>query len=121
MFTGLSVDKLVLISILAAFLIGPERLPRYTAALRDWLSRARDYATDARERLRDEMGDEFSDLDWRALDPRRYDPRRIIAEALVGEDPSAQPSTLSRAAVGSPLRHRPLNAGEAAPFDPEAT
>jgi sec-independent protein translocase protein TatB len=37
---------------------------------------------DAKQRLREEVGD---DVDWQQLDPRRYDPRRIVREALLDE------------------------------------
>ena len=34
------------------------------------------------ERMREEMGPEFDEVDWRRLDPRQYDPRRIVMDAL---------------------------------------
>jgi sec-independent protein translocase protein TatB len=37
----------------------------------------------AKERMRDEMGPEYDDVDWKKLDPRQYDPRRIIRTALL--------------------------------------
>ena len=40
-------------------------------------------ATGAKEQLREEVGDDIADMDWRKLDPRQYDPRRIIKEALL--------------------------------------
>ena len=39
-------------------------------------------AQGASRQMRDEMGPEFDDIDWRKLDPRQYDPRRIVREAL---------------------------------------
>jgi sec-independent protein translocase protein TatB len=39
-------------------------------------------ADGAKERLREEMGPDFDDVDWKKLDPRQYDPRRIIRQAL---------------------------------------
>ena len=39
-------------------------------------------ANGAKDRMRDEMGPDFDDVDWKKLDPRQYDPRRIIREAL---------------------------------------
>ncbi len=32
--------------------------------------------------MREELGPDFDDMDWKKLDPRQYDPRRIIREAL---------------------------------------
>ncbi|MET1019756.1 MAG: Sec-independent protein translocase TatB, partial [Microterricola sp.] len=79
--------------------------------------------------MRDEMGPEFDDVDWKKLDPRQYDPRRIIREALTDDTPDAATAaaaapTLTRAARSvTPARttSAPLAAGEAAPFDSEAT
>ncbi len=82
---GLTFDKLVMIAILAAFLIGPERLPAAAA----WIGRAirglRVLGDGAKSRIREEMGEEFDQIDWKKLDPRAYDPRRIVREAL--QDP----------------------------------
>lgn len=80
---GLTFEKLLVIGVIAAFIIGPERLPdaaeRLAGAVR-WL---RGQADTAKDRLREEMGDEFDEVDWRKLDPRQYDPRRIIRDALL--------------------------------------
>ncbi len=78
MFLGLSFEKLVVIAIIAAFLIGPQKLPQYAASLARLARRVREMADTAQDRVREEMGPEFEDLDWRKMDPRQYDPRRII-------------------------------------------
>ena len=31
----------------------------------------------------DQLGPEYSDINWRQYDPRQYDPRRIVREALI--------------------------------------
>jgi hypothetical protein len=38
--------------------------------------------------MKDEMGPEFDEVDWKKLDPRQYDPRRIIREALLDDSPA---------------------------------
>ena len=52
------------------------------------------------------------------LDPRQYDPRRIVREALLEEKkrPANAAEKLNR-----PKPIKPLELGEAPPFDPEAT
>jgi sec-independent protein translocase protein TatB len=45
----------------------------------------RNLATNARSQLKDQMGPEFDEVDWRQFDPRQYDPRRIVREALMEE------------------------------------
>ena len=89
MFFGLTIEKLLLIGVIAALIIGPERLPKYAESLARLSKRAREAMQGAKTRMRDEMGPEFDDVDWRKLDPRQYDPRRIIREALLEDTPTA--------------------------------
>ena len=83
--------ELVVLLVVAIVVIGPERLPKYAAELGRLVREVRTFARNAREQVRSEMGEEFDDVDWQALDPRRYDPRRIVREALL-EDDDEQPS-----------------------------
>ena len=118
MIFGLSFEKVLIIAIIAAFLIGPQKLPQYAASLARLVKRARQMADSAQERVREEMGPEFEDLDWKKMDPRQYDPRRIIREALLEDEPvPAKPITPSQSAE---LKRAALD-GLAAPFDPEST
>lgn len=145
---GLTFEKLLVIGLIAVFLLGPDRLPHYAAQFARLVRRLRDFADGARDRLREEMGPDFDDVDWRKLDPRQYDPRRIIREALLDDAEPARPairapraSAESSAATGHapsertpsqrpPSRRAPdVAAGEdavaagprATPFDAEAT
>ena len=86
---GLSFDKIVVIAIIAVFLIGPDRLPAYAAQLARIVRGVMKLADGAKDRLREEMGPEYDEVDWKRLDPRQYDPRRIIREALVESDVEA--------------------------------
>ncbi len=118
MILGLSLEKVVIIAIIAAFLIGPQKLPQYAASLARLVRRVRQLADVAQERVREEMGPEFEDLDWRKMDPRQYDPRRIIREALLDDDPAeARQATPSQSAQ----RTRAALDGLATPFDAEST
>jgi sec-independent protein translocase protein TatB len=89
---GLTFEKLLLIAVLAAFIIGPERLPAAAQALARFVRGVKAMANGTKERMRDEMGPEFDDIDWKKLDPRQYDPRHIIREALEEPAPLAKPS-----------------------------
>ena len=62
MFFGLDWDKLVLILIVAALLVGPERLPRYAETLARLTVRAREWLSGAKTRVKEELGDDFDDL-----------------------------------------------------------
>jgi sec-independent protein translocase protein TatB len=126
---GLTFDKLLIILVIALFLIGPDRLPGYAAQLARLVKTLRGFADGAKERMREEMGPEFDEVDWRKLDPRQYDPRRIIREALVDEViPPAKPVSANGPAPASRYREsayeqrqRKLGKSRPAPFDPEAT
>jgi len=82
---GLSFDKLLIIGVVAVFLLGPERLPKYAAQLGRLVRSLRTMANSAKDRMRDEMGPEFDEIEWKKLDPRQYDPRKIIRDALATE------------------------------------
>ena len=81
--------ELLVLGAVAVVVLGPERLPTYAAQLGHWVREARTFARGAREQVRKEMGEDFDDIDWQALDPRRYDPRRIVRDALLDEDDEA--------------------------------
>ena len=103
---GLTFEKLLIIGVIAVFLLGPERLPHYAAQLGRLVRSLRDMATGAKDRMREEMGPDFDDVDWKKLDPRQYDPRRIIREALTDVDPFAE--ARRKPVVGTRGREREL-------------
>lgn len=140
MFFGIDMEKIVIILVVAALLLGPEKLPRYAELLAKFTVRARDWLNGARSRVKDEMGEDFDDIEWRKLDPRQYDPRRIIRDALLDDTPSAParaaaiaPAVVAAPAVASspastlasggprPGRDRDADPDASVPFDSEAT
>ncbi len=115
---GLTFDKLLIIGIIAVFLLGPERLPYYASQLARLVRKLREFANGAKDRMREEMGPDFDEIDWKKLDPRQYDPRRIIREALTEEEPvKVKPPVESAYAQ----RQRKIAEGAATPFDGEST
>jgi sec-independent protein translocase protein TatB len=112
--------KLLVIAVLALFLVGPEKLPEYAAKLARFVRAARGMLDDAKDRVREELGPDFDEEEWRKLDPRQYDPRRIIRDALLeppeprrrDTEPEAEPEPV---AVQKPVRR------QLATFDDEAT
>jgi sec-independent protein translocase protein TatB len=118
---GLTIEKLLVIGVIALFLIGPDRLPAYSAQFGRLVRQLRDMASGAKDRMRDELGPDFDDMDWKKLDPRQYDPRRIIREALqektATQDDSATPVVMESAYQ----KRKRLTQGVAAPFDPDAS
>lgn len=85
---GLTFEKLIIIGVIAAFIIGPEKLPAYSAMLAHWVRRVRDATNGAKTRIKEELGDDFDDVDWKKLNPRQYDPRQIIRTALLEDSPA---------------------------------
>lgn len=112
--------KLIFIAVLAIFLVGPEKLPDYAAKLAHFVKAARSMLDDAKDRVREELGPDFDEEEWRKLDPRQYDPRRIIRDALLEpseprrREPEPEAETVA-APAPAPVRK------QLATFDDEAT
>ncbi|MBT1544980.1 twin-arginine translocase TatA/TatE family subunit [Curtobacterium aurantiacum] len=117
-------DKILIIGVIGVLLLGPQRLPMYAQKLAEFVKAVRRFADTAKERMRDEMGPEFDDIEWQKLDPRQYDPRRIIRDALLDSGSGAaavQTAQVTASKVRATAPVVPLAAGEPAPFDAEAT
>jgi sec-independent protein translocase protein TatB len=120
----ISVEKVALLLIIAVLVLGPTKLPEYARKLGRLIRELRRMASGAQEKLRQELGPEFEDIDWRKMDPRQYDPRRIIREALLEDEPLPEPvvPTQTQPPVQPPARPVVrLSAGQKAPFDDEST
>ena len=133
---GINGPEFLLLLIIGLLVIGPSRLPEYTQKLANIVKEVRRMASGAREQIKDEVGIDIDEVDWKKYDPRQYDPRRIIKEALLEDDTkpvnAGAPSAVSTAtgaatAATAVAEHRParvverLPEGESAPFDSEAT
>lgn len=120
---GLDFAKLLPILLLAVVVLGPQKLPVYAAKLRDGIRNVRNYANGAKSRMREEMGSEFDDIDWKKLDPRQYDPRRIVRDAL-SDEPAAPVAAAQATQVQTEapsVRSAVPRDDIPAPFDNEAT
>ena len=115
---GLTFEKLLIIGVIAVFVIGPERLPAYSAKFGQLVRKLKEMTTGAKDRIKEELGDDFDEEEWKKLDPRQYDPRRIIREALLDDAPQVAP-VIPPAVVAKKATPRDANA--ATPFDIEAT
>lgn len=122
--------ELVIIFVLALVLIGPERLPHYLARARKFVRETKKLAEGAKVQLREQMGPEFDEIDWKAYDPRQYDPRRIVREALLETDDDDDPAPRTGATATTPEAFAAASQAPGAvafdpdaptPFDPEAT
>lgn len=128
---GIDSEKLIILAVITALVLGPKRLPEYARKLAEWVRKFRTFADNAQAQLSEELGEE---VDWRKLDPRQYDPRRIIRDALVEPLPGSAGSTTSAAtkntdapirghaaAVAAMAKQEQLAVNEPAPYDTEAT
>ncbi|PLC10877.1 preprotein translocase subunit TatA [Kocuria flava] len=112
---GINGAEMIVLILLALFLIGPERLPEHAEKLKQLVKTAKRYATGATEDLKETLGPELANVDWRKLDPRQYDPRTIVRQALVEDEDEPTP-TRSNEPVRTSLALR-----VPAPFDAEST
>ncbi|WP_024365841.1 twin-arginine translocase TatA/TatE family subunit [Arthrobacter sp. TB 26] len=129
---GINGPEFLLLLIIGLLVIGPSRLPEYTQKLANIVKEVRRMASGAREQIKEEVGIDIDDVDWKKYDPRQYDPRRIIKEALLDDDTKpvsagAPAAVATVAAATAAAERRPARAverlpdGEPAPFDSEAT
>ncbi|CAN5258170.1 hypothetical protein BH11ACT2_BH11ACT2_11950 [soil metagenome] len=116
---GLTFEKLLVIGFIAVIILGPQRLPEYAAKFARLIKQVRSMADGAKDRLREEMGPEYDEVDWKKLDPRQYDPRRIIREALLENEPA--PVIVPPRESAYAQRKRFQLEGKPAPYDSEAT
>ena len=75
--------ELLLLGLLAILVLGPERLPEYAAKFGSSSARPAAWPTGPRQQLKDEMGPEFSDIDWRAYDRARTTRQDRARRALL--------------------------------------
>lgn len=90
---GLTFDKLLIIGVLAAVLVGPQQLPYYTKRLTETLRTFRSYMESARKRAEAQTGVPLNE--WESWDLRQYDPRRILREALEEKPVEDEPEDLA--------------------------
>lgn len=118
---GLTIEKIFVVLVIALIIVGPDKLPRYAQKLGEFVRGAKRMADGAKDRLREEMGPEFDDVDWKKLDPRQYDPRRIIRDALLEDEREAQAEARkSRAAEASRARRERQEGNTSAGVDASA-
>lgn len=131
-------SEMVIVIVIAILVLGPNKLPYYAKQLRNLVRNAKKMADNATQQVKDELGDDFKDVDWAKLDPRQYDPRRIVRDALnddeeeddefgsPAQDDESEDSAdddFDRVPAGSRASEQAALRvpGEPAPFDSEAT
>jgi sec-independent protein translocase protein TatB len=74
-------------------------MPEYAAKLARGIRQVRVMAESAKGQLKEQLGPEYNDVNWRQYDPRQYDPRRIVRQALI--EPLEDAAAPVRDAAGS--------------------
>ncbi|MGH1562063.1 sec-independent translocase [Mumia sp. DW29H23] len=108
------VPEMLVIAIVAIVVFGPERLPEFARTLGRWVRTVRQMADNAKSDLQREMGDDFTSL---RDEIRGLDPREMMKGTLDDDEPTSNPSSHGT----SRPTQRPLDPGEPAPFDVDAT
>jgi sec-independent protein translocase protein TatB len=111
--------EVIVLAVVGILVLGPERLPEYAGKLAGFVRQARSFAANAKTQLKEQMGPEFDDVDWRQYDPRQYDPRRIVREALM-DDPEPEPEK-PQSGVMAPVPQPFHDPGKPTPWDADAT
>jgi sec-independent protein translocase protein TatB len=129
MFDSIGWGEILVLLVIGLFVLGPERLPTAAAWLGRTVRQVREYAQNAREQLRSEIGPEFDNIrkpleDLRSI--RDLNPRRLMSRHLFDDLDDYKPNGylpsdyLSSPLLDSPML-RPLTPGERPPIDPDAT
>ncbi len=103
---GMGVAEIGVILVVALLVFGPEKLPELAKQAGGFVRTVRQMADNAKNDLGREMGQDFSDLDLKDLDPRE-----IVRRNFLDEDTTPSPTKETRI----------LRPGEKPPFDAEAT
>lgn len=119
---GISGLEFIVLAVLVFVVIGPERMPEYAQQLKDFIKWVRRMAFDAKDDLKETLGPDLGDINWRQYDPRQYDPRVIVREAFAEDDEERRKELEEKAAASpAPSVISRLPKGAWAPFDAEAT
>ena len=81
---GLTFEKLFVVAVLAALIIGPHRLPQMARRAGELLRGLRAFVESTRAQAESDLGVPLDRARWETVDLRQYDPRRIVRDALAG-------------------------------------
>lgn len=107
---GIGVPEMLVIGMVAMLVFGPDKLPELARQFGGFVRTVRQMADNAKNDLGREMGEDFSGLSLRDLDPREVVRRNFLEDGGPGNTP---PAAIKES--------RTLRPGEAPPYDPEST
>ena len=122
MFFDLSIEKILVLAVIALVVFGPDQLPKMMSQVGHTLRELRRMADGATRDLREGLGPEFSDFDVRDLHPGNF-VRKHLFEGLDDDADGAVPGMAE--SEGEYMAGRTATATlareETPPFDSEAT
>ncbi|QMU75196.1 Sec-independent protein translocase subunit TatB [Streptacidiphilus sp. PB12-B1b] len=144
MFFDIGPIKLVALVILAVVIFGPDKLPKLVSEAMGFIRKIREFSESAKADIRKELGPEFKDFEFEDLNPKTFVRKQLAAhgddfglgelqELKNGFSKDAASATAAvRSAQRDPLGKvqldkpagavaAPLAAGEATPYDLDAT
>lgn len=95
MFDSVGWGEILVLIVAGLFILGPERLPGAAAWVGRSIRQVKEYASGARDQLRNELGPEFDELrkpleELRGL--RNFNPRSAAVSAFFDDEPSVKPN-----------------------------
>ncbi|XBB68062.1 sec-independent translocase [Nocardioides sp. WV_118_6] len=115
---GIGFGEIIVIAFIAVLVFGPDRLPEVARQAGKLVRQMRQFANNARDELRTELGPEYADLELSDLDPRAI-VRKHLAEAMAELD--ELDDAVRNAGEDDLPSSLPLTPGERPPYDFDAT
>lgn len=69
---GIGFEKLLTLAILAAVLIGPDKLPKFAVDAAKFLQKIRGFSKEAMTEFKSQLGPEYANLDIADLNPKTF-------------------------------------------------
>lgn len=134
MFENVGWPELLILIIAGLFILGPERLPAAAAQLGKAMRQIKEYATGARDQLRNELGPEYDELRkplQELRNMRDFNPKTAVTkhlfdgenplEGITNNYPDHKPIAGTPPTDYTSPQRRPLEPGERPPYDTDAT
>jgi sec-independent protein translocase protein TatB len=126
-FESIGWTEILVLGVAGLFILGPERLPDAAAWVGKSMRKMREFATGARDQLKNELGPEYEEFrkplqDLQQL--RSLDPKALVAQHIFGSDDAnaIKPNGFApQPALPAKPPEPPLAPTDKAPFDPDAT
>ncbi len=105
---GIGVPEMLVIAMVAMLVFGPDKLPELARQFGGFVRTVRQMAENAKNDLGREMGEDFSGVSLRDLDPRE-----VVRKNFLDDIGDTTPAPVKETRI--------LRPGEAPPYDPEST